>query len=85
MIQAKARDNRMGEANDTRMYSRSSSFLWEVRLRWSGVATRSPPMPQRLTLFSGEQATEASSLPLSVGLEEDDQNLYTELGAHIYN
>jgi hypothetical protein len=42
-------------------------------------------MPQRLTLFSGEQAMEASSLPLSGGLEGDDQNLYTELGAHMHN
>jgi hypothetical protein len=49
------------------------------------VTTRSPPMPQSLTLFSGEQAMEASSLLLSGGLEGDDRNLYTEFGAHIHN
>jgi hypothetical protein len=56
------------------------SFSGEVHLRWRGVVTQSPPMPQRLTLFSSEQATEASSLPLSGGLEGDDRNLYIELG-----
>jgi hypothetical protein len=61
------------------------SFWGEVRLRWRGVATRSPPMPQRLTLFSGEQATEASSFPLSGGIGGTDQNPYTEVGAQLRN
>jgi hypothetical protein len=56
------------------------SFSGEVHLCWRGVATQSPPMPQRLTLFSSEQAMEASSLSLSGGLEGDDRNLYIELG-----
>ena len=31
------------------------SFLGEVHLRWRGVdATQANPMPQKLTLFSGE-------------------------------
>jgi hypothetical protein len=40
-------------------------------------------MPQRLTLLSGEQATEASSFPLSGGIGETNRIPYTELGAHI--
>jgi hypothetical protein len=61
------------------------SFWGEVRLCWRGVATRSPPMPQRLTLFSGEQATEASSFPLSGGIGDTDRNPYTEVGAQLHN
>jgi hypothetical protein len=49
------------------------------------VATQSPPMPQRLTLFFSEQAMEASLLPLSGGLEGDDQNPYTEVEAQLHN
>jgi hypothetical protein len=49
------------------------------------VATQSPPTPQRLTLFSGEQDTEASLVPLSTGLEDDNQNPYTEVGAQLHN
>jgi hypothetical protein len=49
------------------------------------VATRSPPTPQRLTLFSGEQATKASSFPLSGGIGGTDPNPYTEVGAQLHN
>jgi hypothetical protein len=42
-------------------------------------------MPQRLTLFSGEQATEASSFPLSGGIGGTDRNPYTEVGAQLHN
>jgi hypothetical protein len=35
--------------------------------------------------LSGEQATEASSIPLSGGLESDDQNIYTEVGTQLHN
>jgi hypothetical protein len=42
-------------------------------------------MPRRLTLFSGEQATEASSFPLSGGIGGTNRIPYTELGAHIHN
>jgi hypothetical protein len=41
-------------------------------------------MPQRLTLFSGEQATEANSIPLSGGMGEP-RIPYTELGAQLHN
>jgi hypothetical protein len=37
-------------------------------------------MPQRLTLFSGEQATEASLIPLSGGIWRTNRIPYTELG-----
>jgi hypothetical protein len=49
------------------------------------VATWSPPTPRRLTLFSDEQAIEASSVPLSGGLEGDNRNPYTEVGAQLHN
>jgi hypothetical protein len=49
------------------------------------VATRSPPTPQRLTLFSGEQATEANSFLLSGGIGGTDRNPYTEVGAQLRN
>jgi hypothetical protein len=42
-------------------------------------------MPQRLTLFFGEQATDASSVPLSGGLKGDNRNPYTEVGAQLHN
>jgi hypothetical protein len=42
-------------------------------------------MPQRLTLFSGEQATEANSFPLSGGIGGTDRNPYTEVGAQFHN
>jgi hypothetical protein len=42
-------------------------------------------MPQRLTLFSGEQATEANSFPLSGGIRGTDQNPYTEVGVQLHN
>jgi hypothetical protein len=61
------------------------SFWGEVHLRWRGVVTRSRPMPRRLTLFSGEQSTEASSLPLSGGIGGTDRNPYTEVGAQLHN
>jgi hypothetical protein len=47
--------------------------------------TQSPPTPQRLTLFSGEQATEASLFPLSGGIGGTDQNPYMEVGAQLHN
>jgi hypothetical protein len=37
-------------------------------------------MPRRLTLFSGEPATKASSVPLSVGIGGTNQNPYTKVG-----
>jgi hypothetical protein len=37
-----------------------------------------------LTLFSGEQATEASSFPLSGGTGGTDRNPYTEVGAQLH-
>jgi hypothetical protein len=37
------------------------SLLREVFLCWRGVVPQRTPTPQRLTLFSGEQATKASS------------------------
>jgi hypothetical protein len=43
--------------------------------------TWSQPTPQRLTLFSGEEATEASSVPLSGGIGGTNRNPYTEVGA----
>jgi hypothetical protein len=46
--------------------------------------TRSPPTPQRVTLFSGEQATEASLFPLSGGIGGTDQNPYMEVGAQLH-
>jgi hypothetical protein len=49
------------------------------------VATQSPGTPKRLTLFSGEQATKASSAPLSGGHEGNDQNHYMEVGAQLRN
>jgi hypothetical protein len=61
------------------------SFWGEVRLRWRGVVTRSRPTPRRLTLFSGEQATEASSLLLSGSIGATDRNPYTEVGAQLHN
>jgi hypothetical protein len=42
-------------------------------------------MPQRLTLFSSEQATEASSFPLSGGIGGTDRNSYTEVGVQLHN
>jgi hypothetical protein len=45
--------------------------------------TRSRPTPRRLTLFSSEQATEASSVPLSGGMGGIDRNPYTEFGAQL--
>jgi hypothetical protein len=39
----------------------------------------------KLTLFSGEQATEASSFPLSDGIGGTDRNPYTEVGAQLHN
>jgi hypothetical protein len=42
-------------------------------------------MPQRLTLFSSEQATEASSFPLSGGIGGIDRNPYTEVGEQLHN
>jgi hypothetical protein len=35
-------------------------FRGEVRLCWGGMTTQSPPTPQRPTLLSNEQSTEAS-------------------------
>jgi hypothetical protein len=84
-IQVREQNNRRVETGDTRMYSRSSLFWREVHLRWRGVAPQSPPMPQRLTLFSSKQAMEASSVPLSGGLEGDDWNPYMEVGAQLHN
>jgi hypothetical protein len=40
---------------------------------------------KRLTLFSGEQATEASSDQLSGGIRGTNQNLYKEVGAQLHN
>jgi hypothetical protein len=42
-------------------------------------------MPQRLNLFSGEQATEASSFPLSGGIGGTNRIPYKEPGARIHN
>jgi hypothetical protein len=44
-IQVRERTNRRVETRDTRMYSRSSFLLSEVRLWWRGVVTRSLPTP----------------------------------------
>jgi hypothetical protein len=42
-------------------------------------------MPQRLTLFSGEQAMEAISFPLSGGIGGTGRKPYTEVGAQLHN
>jgi hypothetical protein len=42
-------------------------------------------MPQRLILFSGEKAIEASSFPLSGGIGGTDRNSYTEVGTQLHN
>jgi hypothetical protein len=79
-IQVREINNRRAETGDTRMYSCSSFLLREVHLCWRGVVTQSPPMPQRLTLFSAEQATEASSFPLSSGIGAPTKTLTRSLG-----
>jgi hypothetical protein len=49
------------------------------------MVTQSRPTPRMLTLFFGEQATEASSVPVSNGIGGSDRNPYTEVGAQLHN
>jgi hypothetical protein len=60
-IQVKDRGNRNGDMKTQGCIPVVPSLLREVRLRRRGVVPQRPPTPQRLTLFSGEQTTKASS------------------------
>jgi hypothetical protein len=74
------RNNHKVEAKDTRMCSCCSFLLkrsTSTLERCGGIESINATM---LTLFFGEQATEAGSIPLSGGLEGDERNPYTEIG-----
>jgi hypothetical protein len=60
-IQVKDTSDRNGDTKTWGCIPLVPSLLREVHLRWRGVVPQRPPTPQRLTLFSDEQATKASS------------------------
>jgi hypothetical protein len=67
------------------MYSRSSflkgKYVYVGEVWWHEVNQT----PRRLTLFSDEQVTEASSFPLSSGIGGTDRNPYMEVGEQFHN
>jgi hypothetical protein len=73
------------ETEDTRIYSRSSFLLRGSTSTLERCGDTESTNAMKAHLFSGEQATEAISVPLSGGLEGDNRNAYTEVGARLHN
>jgi hypothetical protein len=67
------------------MYSHSSFLLRGSTSTLERCGDTESTNSTKLTLFSDEQATKASSFPLSGGIGGTDRNPYTEVGAQLHN
>jgi hypothetical protein len=67
------------------MYSRSSFLLRRSTSTLERCGDTESTNATKAHLVSGEEATEASSFPLSGGIGGTDRNPYTEVGAQLHN